>query len=298
MRSIQYNQGSPFNGRPVPRVAQRDFQMPTDPGGGPGMGPGDVGNGYIPPSQTGNDPNFNYTTDPNVPPFTHGPGGNLPGGGTGYTPFSTLGAFQPNGQPSQGPPIPTGNTGSPFITPVTGPPTYQSLTGQVGDYGGPYDYWGQGGASANRDLSGGAAFGGYLEQLMHPGMDAATQNALEQSGQGAVRANFAGQQEQAARNAAQSGNSAGLAGATALMARNQASQLGQQALQNKLAETAFAQQNKNSALGGLSGLYQGETNYMSNLLGARAAMSQQPFSKQSNSQGVTTGSSSTGGFSI
>jgi hypothetical protein len=82
------------------------------------------------------------------------------------------------------------------------------------------------------------------------------------------------------------------------MGRNRASELGKQALASKIAEETFAAQQKESALAGLAGLYQGETGYMENLMGGRGALAQQPFSKGTQQQGITTGSGSTGGFSI
>lgn len=228
------------------------------------------------------------------------PGNNPPGNTYNPATGAPVSPFGWKGSPVAGGPIPTptGQTGSPFIAPVTGPPTYQNIPGQSGNYSGPFDYWGQGGASGNRQLAGGELFGANSSMLVHPQMDPATRNALEQEGMNAARASTAGVQADIGRRAASSGNTGGMYAAQAMAGRQLGSNLASQARQNTLAETAFAENRRQNALSGLSGLYQGETGYMENLMGARGALAAKPVNQQGQSSGISTGGSSSSNYGL
>ena len=225
--------------RPAPRVV-------------PNYDPNTTG-GYTPTLPTGPPAPVNPPTAPRPP------GGTAPiGSPPGYypTPPGTMQPIPPGGgQPGDVPPYGIGPTGEPITA------------------------WGTGGASGNRQLTGQQLYNTFSGALQHPELPADVQNAMEQEGMNAARANFAGQSGQLARHVAATGNNAGYAAGLSQIGRNQAGALGQQARQNKIDEENLKRQRENWAAQGLGSLYTGESNYNQGILGGLANLLKMPSGK-------------------
>ena len=164
------------------------------------------------------------------------------------------------------------------------------------EYGPPVTEWGQGGASGNRELAGGQAYQGYSGMVNNGGYDAATQNAITQTGENTARAGYAGAADQAARHAQATGNTAGYNSAIARLGQAESGTISDNARQNQIAFANEKQRQKEAGLQGLGGLYGGETNYLENLFGQRSGLSSTPLFKSSTTQG--TGNVVGGSFNL
>lgn len=184
----------------------------------------------------------------------------------------------PPADPNAPPPIPYSLTepGPQIGTNPDGTPIYAD----------PSNAWNQGGASGNRQLAGGQAYNTYSNLVNHPEVDAATKNAVEQQGTNAARSQYAGAADQIDRQAAATHNSAGVLAAKTRLGQAEAGTLSGNARQNQM--DFYHQKLANQATGatGLSGLYQGESNYLSGLFNQRAGLTAKPLSQENSVQGT------------
>jgi hypothetical protein len=107
----------------------------------------------------------------------------------------------------------------------------------------------------------------YQNMLANPGYTQAQKNAITTASTGAVGASFGNAQDQAARDAARTGNSAGLASQEDQLAQAKANTMAQTNAQNQEQFANVALQQQNQALSGISGLYGMDTSLLGKALG-------------------------------
>lgn len=235
-------------------------------------------------------PPTNMVPPPRVVPPREVPPNQPPGSGGPPGPVPVPPAVEP-GSPDM--------PWTPYSVTEPGPPTeFDPATGLPVKPAPASNAWNQGGASGNRQLAGGQAFGAYSDMVNRGGYDAATQSAIQQNGFGATRAAFAGLGDRLGRNVAATGNNAGYAAAMSQMGRDQAGALGNQGRQNTIDFAKEKIRQKEQGAQGLSSLNTNEGNYMLGLTGQRAALSSTPLSKVNKGSGTGQASSLNFGFSI
>jgi hypothetical protein len=112
--------------------------------------------------------------------------------------------------------------------------------------------------------------------LFNPGYSTRTQNLINQQAMQAAQSQYAGANEAMQRNAAATGNTAGLYAGMAANARNQAGNLSDTAAQNQIAFANEAQRQRESALAGLSNLYGQQSGNYNTLLGIASGLAANP----------------------
>ncbi len=288
-----YDYGS--TGAPTSTTAAPPSGSPPATGIPPRGAPTTIGPRRGRPATSAIAPSSAYSTDPYVMAAraaaspgesTTGPGitgwdapGVMQGGPTGAgildrMPPTTL---PPRGEPGYHPPYPGYDTPVP---PGGGP-------APAGDVPPNFDAseWGKGGASGNRGLSSRQLYGAYGGLMTSQGYSDAEKNAMTQEGMNAARAQYAGAGGLLARRAAATGNTAGYAAGVSSLGRAEAGTYGQQARQNIIDFAKEKQRRRELGLQGMGGLYTGETNYLSGLMGQRAGLSSSPIGRLSNTKG-------------
>jgi hypothetical protein len=235
-------------------------------------------------------------------------------GGT-YDPTNTPGSRHTNGVGGRGNIYPDGGAGTGAysqMTPGASQGGYQWGQGGYGDpaaggswQGGQGYQWGSGGAAANRDVAGGAQFGtlgnvgaGYA-RLGREGVTPTERSNLMSASNEAIQSNNAAYRDMIGNRAAQSGNTAGTAGALARLGATSGQQLVSADRANQTAIMQENQRRKEAGLAGQAGVAQGygqmantETGYMGALLGERGKLGS--LSRRNRTEGTGTG----GGGSI
>lgn len=227
-----------------------------------------------------------------VPPTTTGPppeGVVYPGGPPGP------------GIPPREPPTTIGPRGGPPTVGPRGGPTEGHWQPSV--IGPPPDLstitkWNEGGASGNRQLSGGLLFDSYGNLMNSQGYSDTEKGAIMQEGMNAARAQTAGAQGQIARRAAATGNTAGNAAGIAALSRTEGANLASQARQNTIDFAKEKQRRRELGLQGMGGLYTGESNYLTGLMGQRGQLAAAPIGKLMNTGGTGNYLGTNFGFGI
>ncbi len=232
-----------------------------------------------------------YSTDPytkSALAASSAAGTNIPGWDEpGITPVGPTGGgipqrmppttLPPRGEPGYHPPYPGYDTPVP---PGGGPPPGDDVPPNS-----DASEWGKGGASGNRALSSGQLYGAFGGLMRSPGYSDVEKNAMTQEGMNAARSQYAGAQGLLARRAAATGNTAGYAAGVSALGRSEADTYGRQARQNIIDFAKEKQRRRELGLQGMGGLYTGETNYLSGLMGQRAGLSSSPIGRLSNTKG-------------
>ncbi len=182
----------------------------------------------------------------------------------------------------------------------------------MGDYSAMQPYqWGSGGAQGDLNASGAAAYSGYgslgrqYAQLGRQGVTQGERSNLMAASNEAVQSNLAANRDQIANRAAQSGNTAGVAGAQARLGATSGQQL---ETADRANQTAILQENQRrkeagltgqaGAVAGQAGLYNAGTGYVTGLLGGRsrlASLQQRGYTQGAGTGGTVSGSASFGG---
>ncbi|HET9402522.1 MAG TPA: hypothetical protein VFO34_16375 [Candidatus Acidoferrales bacterium] len=112
----------------------------------------------------------------------------------------------------------------------------------------------------------------YQNLLSNPGYTQAQQAAITGASEGALSSAFSSLAQNASNRLARTRNSAGYADSLDQLARDQAQQSAATAQQNQIAFANKAQQNRLTALQGLSGLYGVDANLLGRTLGIPAEL--------------------------
>ncbi len=193
--------------------------------------------------------------------------------------------------------------------------SYQFGPGGQSGYGNysamqPYQF-GSGGAQGDLNATGAAAYGGYgslaqqYGRLGRQGVTPSERANLFAASNEAIQSNLSGARDQIANRAAQSGNTAGVAGAQARLGATSGQQL---EAADRANQTAILQENQRrkeaglagqtGAVAGQAGLYGTGTGYAANLLAGRArlaSLNQRSYTQGAGTGGTVQGSASIGG---
>ena len=123
--------------------------------------------------------------------------------------------------------------------------------------------------SASSQALGSSAASGYQNLINNPGYTAAQQSAITNTSQSALSSTFNALAQNAANQAARTGNSAGYGDLLDSLAQTQGQQQANLAQQNQIAFANAAQSNVQTGLAGLSGLYGTDTSLLGKTLGFR-----------------------------
>jgi hypothetical protein len=248
------------------------------------------------------------------------PGGGAAGGvqRRGTNPYGPGGSENPSQAPNYDPNDPQGTDfygrdgGSKYFgtgpghaewinknrTGISGPMVRPADRDSAALWAGPFQKWGEGGASGNRQLAGGRVYNALTDLQDNPDLSADVKNAMTTKANEASNAQFASAEGRLNRYGRTTGNRAGNAAAVAQMATAKADTAAGVNRENVLDFERERFARKKLATEGLAALYNNEGNFLSGMFGARGALSAKPLSGKNQSGGHGNYIGTNLGFSI
>jgi hypothetical protein len=179
---------------------------------------------------------------------------------------------------------------------VSGPMVRPADRNSSSIWAGPFNEWGQGGASGNRQMSGGKLYDSFNDLVQHPDLPQETKNAITTGANEASNARYSAAQGDLQRYGRTTGNRAGQAAGIAAMAKSRADDSSEINRKNAIDFEDERFKRQQAGLQGMGSLYKNEGDFLLSTLGARAGMSQKPLSGTRNTQG--TGNTIASGFGL